>query len=134
MVQYHKSAKTKLGGAGGKRRALRDKRLAHCGGFFAKPKFEREGKEERRELRRLKGGGRKVVARQVTYANVASGAAVKKVKILNVVASPDNPHFSRENLVTKGALIETELGKARVTSRPGQEGTVNAVLEKVAKT
>jgi len=130
MVQYHKFAKTKLGGAGGKRRATQDKRLVHFGGFFAKTKFEKDAKEERREPRRLKGGKRKSSARRVIYANVASGAAVKKVKILNVVTSPDNPHFSRENVITKGALIETELGKARVTSRPSQSGVVNAVLAK----
>jgi len=130
MVQYHKAAKTKQSGTGGKKRAMQDKRLAHVGGFFARPKFEKEGEKEVRELRRVKGGNTKVVVKQVKYANVASGTTVKKVRILNVVASPDNPHFSRENLVTKGALIETELGKARVTSRPGQEGSVNAVLEK----
>ena len=130
MVQYHKFAKTKLGGAGGKRRAARDKRLAHFGGFFAKSKYEKDAKEESRESRRLKGGTRKVVARKVLFANVASGAAVKKVKILDVVSSPDNPHFSRENVITRGALIETELGKARVTSRPSQDGTVNAILAK----
>ena len=31
-------------------------------------------------------------------------------------------------IITKGALIETELGKAIVTSRPGQDGVVNALL------
>jgi small subunit ribosomal protein S8e len=30
--------------------------------------------------------------------------------------------------VTKGAVIETGEGRARVTSRPGQTGQVNAVL------
>ncbi|OIO23002.1 hypothetical protein AUJ65_04685 [Candidatus Micrarchaeota archaeon CG1_02_51_15] len=130
MVQYHKIAKTKLGGAGGKRRASSDKRLAHYGGFFVKTKFDKVAKEEERELRRLKGGKRKVIAKGVLHANIASGSAVKKVKIINVVTTPDNPHFARENVITRGAIIETELGKARVTSRPSQSGVVNAVLMK----
>lgn len=52
----------------------------------------------------------------------------KKVKILTVIENPADPHFVRRNVLTRGAVIDTELGKARVTSRPGQSGTVDAVL------
>jgi small subunit ribosomal protein S8e len=31
-------------------------------------------------------------------------------------------------IVTKGCIVETELGKAKVTSRPSQHGIVNAIL------
>jgi small subunit ribosomal protein S8e len=31
-------------------------------------------------------------------------------------------------MITKGAVLKTELGRARVTSRPGQHGILNAVL------
>jgi small subunit ribosomal protein S8e len=51
-----------------------------------------------------------------------------QVKIKEVLENPADRHFVRRNIVTKGAVIETEKGKAKVTSRPGQEGTVNAVL------
>lgn len=54
----------------------------------------------------------------------------KTVKILKVVENPANPHYVRRNIITKGAVIETEAGKARVTSRPGQDGAVDAVLLK----
>lgn len=128
IVQYHKEPKTKASGTGGKRRAMRDKMLAHYGGFFSRTHFKKEAQEERRETRRTKGGGSKQVGKIILFASVSSKAGVKKAKILNVVSSPDNPHHARENLMTKGALIETELGKARVTSRPGQHGVVNAVL------
>ena len=50
------------------------------------------------------------------------------MKIKTVIESPDNRHYARENVLTKGAIIDTEAGKARITSRPGQEGVVNAVL------
>ena len=33
-------------------------------------------------------------------------------------------------MVSKGAILETEEGKCRVVSRPGQHGTVNAILVK----
>ncbi len=52
----------------------------------------------------------------------------KKVKIETVSGNPANIHYVRRNIVTKGAIIKTELGSARVTNRPGQEGSINAVL------
>jgi small subunit ribosomal protein S8e len=44
------------------------------------------------------------------------------------VENQANIHYVRRNIINKGAIIETNLGKARVTSRPGQTGTINAVL------
>ncbi len=52
----------------------------------------------------------------------------KKVKIDTVSGNPANIHYIRRNIITKGAIIKTELGSARVTNRPNQEGCVNAVL------
>ena len=37
-------------------------------------------------------------------------------------------NYVRQNIITKGAVIMTDAGKARVTSRPGQSGSINAVL------
>ena len=59
--------------------------------------------------------------------NPRTGRA-QKVKILTVMENPADPHFVRRNVLTKGAIIDTELGKARISSRPGQSGVVNAVL------
>ncbi|MCD6558125.1 MAG: 30S ribosomal protein S8e, partial [Candidatus Aenigmarchaeota archaeon] len=36
--------------------------------------------------------------------------------------------FVRRNIITKGAIIMTEDGRAVVTNRPGQEGVINAKL------
>lgn len=52
----------------------------------------------------------------------------KKVKIQTVSGNPANIHFIRRNILTKGAIIKTELGAARITNRPGQEGSINAML------
>lgn len=130
MVQYHKAFKTKLGGAGGKKRTSRDKRKAHWGGFFSRTKYEKTDEKEARQAFKTKGGRYKTAAVRVLYANVSDGKTVKKTKITNVAQTPDNRHFARENLITKGAIIETELGKAKVSSRPGQNGIINAVLIK----
>ncbi|PIN87382.1 30S ribosomal protein S8e, partial [Candidatus Woesearchaeota archaeon CG10_big_fil_rev_8_21_14_0_10_32_24] len=52
----------------------------------------------------------------------------QKTVIVTVVENPSNPHLVRRNILTKGAVVETKMGKARITSRPGQEGTLNGVL------
>ena len=52
----------------------------------------------------------------------------QKTKIIQVVENKANPHYVRRNIITKGAIIQTEAGNAVVTSRPGQHGVVNAVL------
>jgi small subunit ribosomal protein S8e len=127
MVQYHKGTKTKTSGSGGKKRRARDKVLVHYGGFFSKPHLSQDEKEVRKSFKII-GGGRKVAAHTVAFANIIVSGKAKKVRIKNVVESPDNRHYARENILTKGAIIDTEAGKAKITSRPGQEGVVNAVL------
>jgi len=51
-----------------------------------------------------------------------------KTDIITVVENPANIHYVRRNILTKGAIVNTKLGKARITSRPGQSGVINAVL------
>ncbi|MFH0971653.1 MAG: 30S ribosomal protein S8e [Candidatus Micrarchaeota archaeon] len=129
MVQYHASFKTKSSGTGAQKRANRDKILANYGGFFARPKLQKESDKEERELHRGKGAVHKVKLKYAIFANVVQkDGKIKKVKIINVLQSPDNRHYASENTITKGAILETELGKAKVTSRPSQHGVVNAVL------
>jgi small subunit ribosomal protein S8e len=52
----------------------------------------------------------------------------KKVKIKTVLENPANRHFVRRNILTKGTIVETEIGKAKIVSRPGQEPVLNGVL------
>jgi small subunit ribosomal protein S8e len=134
MAFYHKPVKTKHSGSGGTRRAISDKRLAHIGGVFSRTRLEdvKQGEEER-TVKKGKGGFEKTAAKKVAFADVATGKGIKRAKILEIIETPASRHFLREKIITKGALIKTELGKARVTSRPGQEGVVNAVLEEPAK-
>ena len=52
----------------------------------------------------------------------------KKVKIETVTGNPANKNYIRRNIMTKGSIIKTEIGSARITNRPGQEGSINAIL------
>ncbi|MEM3403997.1 MAG: 30S ribosomal protein S8e [Nitrososphaeria archaeon] len=88
--------------------------------------------EDQRIIKKTKGGGIKVKSLSAQFANVVDplSKVTKKVKILRMITNPASKDLTRKNIITKGALIETELGPARITSRPGQNGVVNAVLTK----
>jgi small subunit ribosomal protein S8e len=75
-----------------------------------------------------RGGTRKVRALQIDAASVADGDETVQAEIEDVVENAADPNYARRNIITKGAVIETTEGRARVTSRPGQTGQVNAVL------
>lgn len=113
---------------GGKITLYRKKRKYELG---SQPLRTKVGKEKRKVVR-TKGGGVKVKAFDVEFANVLDPKtnSVKKVKILDVLENPSNPQLVRSGIITKGAVIETEAGNAKVTSRPSQDGVVNAILIK----
>lgn len=79
---------------------------------------------------RTLGGNSKQRLLRTQLANVLDKKTKKytKSKIVTILENPANRHFVRRNIITKGTIIQTEAGKAKVTSRPGQDGTVNAVL------
>ncbi|MGC9061012.1 MAG: 30S ribosomal protein S8e, partial [Thermoplasmata archaeon] len=81
---------------------------------------------------RTRGHNKKIRLLGVAFANVINPETkeIKKVKVLGVVENPSNPHYVQRNIVTKSAKIQTELGLAKVVSRPGQDGVVNAILLK----
>ena len=114
--------------SGGRIVLARKKRKRELGREPANTRVAEE--REKRKIIRTYGGNRKVRLVEALYANVFEGGKGKKVKILNVVENPANRQYARRNIITKGAIIETEIGKAVVTSRPGQDGVVNAVLLK----
>jgi len=112
--------------SGGRLRRFRSKKKHELGGLH------REARIGGRELirTRARGGGRKIALAKAEHANVVDREKKtwRKVKIISVTENPANPHYVRRNIITRGAIIETELGKAKVLSRPGQEGNINAVL------
>jgi small subunit ribosomal protein S8e len=94
------------------------------------PTFTRLDRRDVRERIRVRGGNYKIRLKRAAYANVVdpSTNTAKKVRILRILETPANPHYARTGIIVKGTIIETELGKAVVTSRPGQDGVINAVL------
>jgi len=76
------------------------------------------------------GGNRKVRVVRTSIASVADpkSGTIKRAKIETVEQNGANPNYVRRNLLTKGAIIRTEIGRARIVSRPGQDGVINAVL------
>ncbi len=103
----------------------------------AKRKFElgREPAETRvedtkRKIVPIRGGNSKIRLLQCNVANVTNPADGKTMvsTIENVIDNVANEHYVRRNILTKGCIIKTGMGNARVTSRPGQDGVVNAIL------
>ncbi len=129
MGVWHGISKRKPSGGINHAIRARMKKKREMGSEFVPTLLETEG-EKKRKVERRRGGNLKVRIRKAVYANVSipSKGEVKRVKILSVEENPANRHFSRIGVVTRNAIINTELGKARVTSRPNQDGVVNAVL------
>jgi len=115
--------------SGGKKRPYREKRKYELGN---PPTHTTIGIEEEREAIRTFGGGYKIRLKKAVYANVLvkkdNEIKCEKVKILRVKKNPANPDYSRRGIITKGAILETPLGEVEVTSRPGQDGVVNAIM------
>ena len=81
--------------------------------------------------RNVRGKNTKTALKSVDFVNLSTGTTkVKKTKILKVLENSTNNDYQRRGIITKGAILETQEGKCRVVSRPGQTGTVNAVLIK----
>ena len=110
---------------GGRRRPAAMKRRAEIG---LAPADTHIGDERRRIIRTF-GGNEKSRALRASFVNVTNAKGeTKKVRIMNVEENSANPNYVRRNLLTKGAIVRTEIGRARIMSRPGQAGIINAVL------
>ena len=83
--------------------------------------------EPRLQIIDSRGNVDKLRALSTNVAQLADGGEAREVEIEDVVENPANVNYVRRNIITKGAIIQTSEGKARVTSRPGQVGQVNAV-------
>ncbi len=92
------------------------------------------GKGKKKKIR-IRGGKFKTVLLSTDICNLVHKKTKKaeKVKIKNVLETPSNRFLARQNVLRKGAVIETEKGKAKITNRPGQEGNVQAELLDEAK-
>lgn len=112
--------------SGGKLTQARSKRRYELG---REPTMTRIGNESRKVQRGL-GGNTKAILMLGSEANVYNPKekTTVKSKVITVKSNPANPHYVQRNILNKGTVIMTEAGEARITSRPGQDGVINAVL------
>jgi small subunit ribosomal protein S8e len=131
MTQWHlKSEKKKSGGYRASRERS-DKKLAWRGGI---PAHTTISEKQEVDSYRIRGGKTKMASLKVKYANVKEPKTGKytKTEIISVEENNANTQFARRNIMTLGAIIKVKFeGKekfARVTSRPGQDANINAVI------
>ncbi len=112
---------------GGRTKRLRSRRAFEKDGYAAETLL---GSTENYH-RRTRGGSLKTSLKFADSANVhdSSSGKTQKSRITRVLENPANRDYERRGVITRGALIDTELGRARVTSRPAQDGVINALLE-----
>ncbi|MGM0510295.1 MAG: 30S ribosomal protein S8e [Thermoplasmatota archaeon] len=123
MTHWQGKSKRKI--TGGRRRYSRKKRKFEISPDVVPPVIS----DEKRKAIRVLGGNRKIRVAGTRFVNVSDKEGnVEKVEMDTVIENPANPNYVQRNILTKGAIIDTDKGKARITSRPGQDGVVNAVL------
>ena len=100
-----------------------------------KKSYERTGQdrivklgEEKRRVKRVRGGNKKNFMLKGKFVNIKTKDKIQKVEIKNVIETPSNRFLARQNILTKGTIVETELGKVKITNRPSQESMINGIL------
>ena len=84
--------------------------------------------EKRVKVKRTLGGNskRQLLSHNIVCINKENKTV--KVKIESVVSNPSNINYTRRNIITKGAIVKTDKGDVRITSRPGQNATLYGVF------
>ncbi|MCF7866286.1 30S ribosomal protein S8e [Candidatus Woesearchaeota archaeon] len=112
---------------GGRNTSTRPRRVAQKGN---NPVMTNVG-AKRVRTNRSRGGSERAGLLSVDEINVLDSNTKKysKAKLKNVKENSANRNYVRRNILTKGAIVETDKGTAKITSRPGQGKAVNAVLQ-----
>ena len=113
-------------GSGGRRWPKRKKRKYELGRESADT---RVGPRKEKEIS-VRGNGSKKRLLTINTVNVTDPDTGKsnKAEIETVLENPADPNLARRNIITKGAILDTSIGKVRVTSRPGQNESLSAIL------
>jgi small subunit ribosomal protein S8e len=86
--------------------------------------------ETNRKVYRKRAGSSTVRLLTASGINVndPKSGKTKRVKMTQVVENGADPNYVRRNILTKGAIVETDMGRVRITSRPGMHGVLSGVL------
>ena len=114
--------------ASGKRKvAYKDKKKYELG---REPTMTTIAKKDEKKKIKAMGNKKKTKTKHALKVNVID-PKTRKATVTELVSEKENPanrNYARRNILTKGAIVTTKIGDVRITSRPGQEGTINAVL------
>ncbi len=86
--------------------------------------------EPKRKVIDSKGTHKKRPALRLNMVNVTNPKknVTLRAELLDIEENKANMDYQRRKVITRGTIIKTSKGRARVTSRPGQDGVLNAVL------
>jgi small subunit ribosomal protein S8e len=86
--------------------------------------------DAKRRLIDSRSKNKKMPALRINYVNVTdpSKNETYRAELLDVEKNEANMDYQRRKVITRGTIIKTSKGRAKVTSRPGQNGIINAVL------
>ncbi len=117
---------TKRKKTGGKKRAYRTKRIYEQG---SQPVETLHGESKRKIVDGITST-KKVKLVKANYVNVSdpSTGMTERLEILDVVSNPANADYNRRGVITKGTVVRTEKGLAKIVSSPGQEGSLSAIV------
>ncbi|MCW4012317.1 MAG: 30S ribosomal protein S8e [Candidatus Bathyarchaeota archaeon] len=117
---------TKRKKTGGKKRAFRTHRVYEQGRQPVETLFGETKRKEVKGISRIS----KIKLVKAEYVNVSNPETGKteRLEILDVVSNPANADYNRRGVITKGTIVRTENGLAKIVSRPGQEGSLSAVV------
>ena len=82
--------------------------------------------EEKRGDKKTLGGNKKTFLLKGKFVNIKGKKNKEEIK--NVLETPSNRFLARQNILTKGTIIETNSGKVKIINRPTQEGLINGIL------
>ena len=85
--------------------------------------------DSRVKVKRIMGGSSKCTLLSGNKVIIADGKTTKTATIDSVTVNPANINFTRRNVITKGAIVKTDLGEVIITSRPGQSAQLFGKLK-----
>ncbi|HIE63867.1 MAG: 30S ribosomal protein S8e [Methanobacteriota archaeon] len=127
MAKWHGISRRKATGGRLKRpNRYRGKRKTE---ISSENQFAYIGESDKTKSYRKTAGSQTVRVTRVFHVNVnRADGTTTRTTTNNVSENNADSNYVRRNIVTKGAVLDTELGRVRVTSRPGMDGVVSGVL------
>jgi small subunit ribosomal protein S8e len=125
MVNWQGRSRHKI--SGGIIHLLRKKRRFEIGSDAILPVM---GPKLSKIVVRGRGGIKKIKILKADYINAYD--TKKKIfveaKMITVKENSADPHYVQRNILNKGAVVQTDKGMVRITSRPCQDGVLNGII------